>query len=217
MKYILFLFFSLFAFNLIAQEESLVTISVNMPGGGVAQGTGVVIKKLEDAPHALGEGYRSLILTAAHVVEGSSTYNVLYTNGQPVSNSTLVSKDEKADVAILKSWTPSKISPVPLGETIQEEEEIFICSPRGIRRTKVSAMDENEIFADVFFVSGESGSPVLNSKKEVIGVVSGGNTWFKDKKFEIRKNVLPNSEKEFRVSTWPGRMGHIFSIKKIIK
>jgi S1-C subfamily serine protease len=214
MRIVFLLICFLFASQAVAQEESLVTIKVKLGGNSFAQGTGAVIKKLKDAPQ---DGYYSYILTAAHVIEGGSTFTLLYPNGVKVERAKLVSQNKTADVAVLEGWTPNSIPPIPLAEKVQEDEEIFVYSPRGVRRTKVSAMDENEIYADTFFVSGESGSPILNNKKEVVGVVSGGNHWFKDKKFEIRTDVRPESPKELRIGTWPARMGHIFSIRKIVK
>jgi len=214
MRILLFISFILFSGNLLAQEESLVTIKVKLSGNTFAQGTGSVIKKLKDAPQ---NGYYSYVLTAAHVIEGGSSFTLLYPNGVNVERARLISQDKTADVAILEGWTPNSINPIPLAESVEEEEEIFIYSPRGVRRTKISVVNKNEIYADVFFVSGESGSPVLNNKKEVVGVVSGGNQWLENKKFEIRKDVRPDSATEKRIATWPGRMGNIFSIRKILK
>jgi len=200
--------------NLLAQEEALVTIKVKLSDNRFAQGTGAVVKKLKDAPQ---DGYYSYVLTAAHVIEGGSSFTLLYPNGINVERARLISQDKEADVAVLEGWTPNSINPIPLAEGVKEEEEIFVYSPRGVRRTKVSVVDKDEIYADIFFVSGESGSPVLNNRKEVVGVVSGGSIWFTDKKFEIRKDVRPNSATEKRIATWPGRMGHVFSIRKILK
>lgn len=214
MRFLLFISFVLFSGSLLAQEESLVTIKVKLSGNTFAQGTGAVVKKLKDAPQ---DGYYSYVLTAAHVIEGGSSFTLLYPNGVNVERARLVSQDKTADVAVLEGWTPNSINPIPLAESVQEEEEIFIYSPRGVRRTKVSVVNKNEIYADTFFVSGESGSPVLNNKKEVVGVVSGGSQWLENKKFEIRKDVRPDSPTEKRIATWPGRMGNIFSIRKIIK
>lgn len=214
MKNWIFAIIVLFSGTLFAQEESLVTIKVTLSNGNLAEGTGAVVKKLKDAPQ---NGYYSHILTAAHVVEGASSAKLLYPNGVEVERARVISRDEKSDVAILEGWTPNSITPIPLANEVKEEEEIFVYSPRGVRRTKVAIMNDTTVYADIMFVSGESGSPVLNNKKEVIGVVSGGHAWFENKKLEIRLDVRQNSAKEKRTATWPGLIGRLDNIRKMVK
>lgn len=214
MKNWIFAIIVFFGGSLLAQEESLVTIKVTLSNGNLAEGTGAVVKKLKDAPK---DGYYSHILTAAHVVEGASSAKLLYPNGVEVERARVISRDEKSDVAILEGWTPNSITPIPLANEIKEEEEIFVYSPRGVRRTRVAIMNDTTVYADIMFVSGESGSPVLNNKKEVIGVVSGGHAWFENKKLEIRLDVRQNSAKEKRTATWPGLIGRLDNIRKMVK
>lgn len=214
MKNWIFAIIVFFGGSLLAQEESLVTIKVTLSNGNLAEGTGAVVKKLKDAPK---DGYYSHILTAAHVVEGASSAKLLYPNGVEVERARVISRDEKSDVAILEGWTPNSITPIPLANEVKEEEEIFVYSPRGVRRTRVAIMNDTTVYADIMFVSGESGSPVLNNKKEVIGVVSGGHAWFENKKLEIRLDVRQNSAKEKRTATWPGLIGRLDNIRKMVK
>lgn len=214
MKNWIFAIIVLFGGVLFAQEESLVTIKVALPNGDIADGTGAVIKKLKDAPE---NGYYSHILTAAHVVEGVTTAKLLYANGVKVDRARVIATHKDSDVAILEGWTPNTVSPIPLADTVQEDEEIFVYSPRGVRRTKIVVMKDVTIYADIFFVSGESGSPVLNNKKEIVGVVSGGHAWFEHKKLEVRIDVMPDSPKEKRTATWPGLIGRLDNIRKQIK
>lgn len=214
MKNWIFAIIVFFGGSLLAQEESLVTIKVTLSNGNLAEGTGAVVKKLKDAPK---DGYYSHILTAAHVVEGASSAKLLYPNGVEVERARVISRDEKSDVAILEGWTPNSVTPIPLANEVKEEEEIFVYSPRGVRRTKVAIMNDTTVYADIMFVSGESGSPVLNNKKEVIGVVSGGHAWFENKKLEIRLDVRQNSAKEKRTATWPGLIGRLDNIRKMVK
>ena len=214
MKNWIFAIIVFFGGSLLAQEESLVTIKVTLSNGNLAEGTGAVVKKLKDAPK---DGYYSHILTAAHVVEGASSAKLLYPNDVEVERARVISRDEKSDVAILEGWTPNSITPIPLANEVKEEEEIFVYSPRGVRRTKVAIMNDTTVYADIMFVSGESGSPVLNNKKEVIGVVSGGHAWFENKKLEIRLDVRQNSAKEKRTATWPGLIGRLDNIRKMVK
>lgn len=212
MRMLFFVFFSMISSLAIAQEESLVTIYGTFPEGR-GSGTGVVIKKMSEAPQ---DGYYGRILTAAHVAEGGQL-ETLYVNGVKALRARLISKDDENDVAIIEGWIPNSVKPVPLAETVQEGEEIFIYSPRGITKTKVSLLREGEIYADTFVVQGDSGAPVLNSKKEVVGVVSGGSFWVNGRKLKIRETVVPNSKQDERTVTWPTRMGNIFSIRKIFK
>lgn len=214
MKNWIFAIIVFFGGSLLAQEESLVTIKVTLSNGNLAEGTGAVVKKLKDAPQ---NGYYSHILTAAHVVEGASSAKLLYPNGIEVERARVISRDEKSDVAILEGWTPNSVDPIPLASEVKEEEEIFVYSPRGVRRSKVAIMNDTTVYADIMFVSGESGSPVLNNKKEVIGVVSGGHAWFENKKLEIRLDVRQNSPKEKRTATWPGLIGRLDNIRKMTK
>lgn len=220
MKGLFFLVVSLISSVAIAQEDSLVTIyakyaerdtngrSIMVEGNG----TGVVIKKLKDAP---GNGYYSYVLTAAHVA--GTDIKTMYPDGTMVERAKVVKKDDKNDVAIIETWTPNSVKPVEMAETITEGDEIFIYSPRGVRRTKVSVVREGEIYADAFSVSGESGSPVLNNQKQVVGVISGGSMWLSEKKFKVRKSVKPKDSEEERTATWPTRMGNVFSIKKLLQ
>lgn len=212
MRMLFFVFFSIISSFVVAQEESLVTIYGTFPEGR-GSGTGVVIKKISEAPQ---DGYYGRILTAAHVAEGRQL-ETLYTNGVKALRARLISKDSENDVAIIEGWIPNSIKPVTLAEKVEEGEEIFIYSPRGITRTKVSLLRKGEIYADTFVVQGDSGAPVLNNKKEVVGVVSGGSFWVDGRKLKIRETVLPNAKQEERVVTWPTRMGNIFSIRKIFK
>ncbi len=198
----------------IAQEDSLVTIYAKESQYRFSTGTGVVIKKIKDAPQ---DGYYSHVLTAAHVVEGASSFDTLYATGIKSERAKLVSKDEENDVAIIEAWTPNTVKPVEVGTTIAEGDAVYICSPRGITKTKISVLVDGEIYADTFVVSGDSGSPVFNESKQVVGVVSGGSFWIENRKLKIRETVVQTSPQDERIVTWPTRMGNIFSIRKILK
>lgn len=209
----LFFTFIIFICNItIAQEESLVTIYADYPEGR-GSGTGIVIKKISDAPQ---DGYYGHILTAAHVAEGKRL-ETLYRNGIKAERATVVSSDSTNDVAIIQSWVPNKVEPIEIAETVKEGEEVFIYSPRGITRTKISLIRKGEAYADTFVVSGDSGAPVLNSNKKIIGVISGGSFWLEDRKLKIRQSVLANAKEDERIATWPTRMANVFSIRKIFK
>lgn len=212
MKILFFVFAMFISSATIAQEESLVTIYADYPEGR-GSGTGIVIKKIGDAPQ---DGYYGHILTAAHVAEGKRL-ETLYRNGVKAERATVVNSDSKNDIAIVHSWIPNKIQPVEIAESLQEGEEVFIYSPRGITKTKISIIRKGEAYADTFVVSGDSGAPVLNIDKKIIGVISGGSFWIEDRKLKIRQNILANAKEDERIVTWPTRMGNVFSIRKIFK
>lgn len=210
---ILFFVFAVFISGLaIAQEESLVTIYANYPEGR-GSGTGIVIKKVGEAPQ---DGYYGHILTAAHVAEGTKL-ETLYRNGIKSERATVVNSDSTNDVAIVHSWVPNKVKPIEIAETVKEGEDVFIYSPRGITKTKISIIRKGEAYADTFVVSGDSGAPVLNVDKKIVGVISGGSFWLEDRKLKIRQSILADAKEDERIVTWPTRMANVFSIRKIFK
>ena len=65
-----------------------------------------------------------------------------------------------------------------------------------------------KIFADVPLLPGDSGGPVFNSNREVVGVISGGWFWYD------AGVKLPNGSK-IR-PTWPARASNIDPIRVLM-
>ncbi|MCL5318096.1 MAG: S1C family serine protease [Thaumarchaeota archaeon] len=156
-------------------EGSVVSISVTLPSGG-AQGSGFVFDNKGD------------IVTNNHVVEGATSIDVTFLNGDTVT-AKLVGRDAYADLAVVQVDTSSrKLTPVPLGDSdkLQVGDQILaIGNPFGLsgsmsegivsqlgRETQGTGgyMLINLIQIDAVVDPGNSGGPLLNMRGEVVGV-----------------------------------------------
>ena len=139
------------------------------------QGSGFVIDQ---------DGY---ILTNNHVVAKAQKIVVTMADGKKV-NATLVGRDPKSDLAIIKVPSAAVQAVAPLGDSDRirpGQKAIAIGNPFGLSHTLttgvVSALKrsirtedgiqiENLIQTDAAINPGNSGGPLLNSNGEVIGI-----------------------------------------------
>lgn len=157
-------------------EGSVVSISVTLPGGGGAQGSGFVFDN------------KGNIVTNNHVVEGATAIDVTFLNGDTVT-AKLVGRDAYADLAVIQVDTSSRqLKPVPLGDSdkLQVGDPILaIGNPFGLsgsmsagivsqlgRETQGTGgyMIIDLIQIDAVVNPGNSGGPLLNMRGEVVGV-----------------------------------------------
>jgi putative serine protease PepD len=139
------------------------------------------------------------IVTNAHVVEGSSSVSIKFSNGKAYS-ARVVGTDASTDLAVLKVDAPvSQLFPLTLGDSsslVVGDQVVAIGSPFGLEGTVtsgiVSALHremtspndfaiDNSIQTDAAINHGNSGGPLLNAEGKVVGVTaqiesnSGGN------------------------------------------
>jgi S1-C subfamily serine protease len=140
-------------------------------------GTGVLIDKAGD------------ILTALHVVQGSTSIKVTFVDGT-VSAATIKTADPANDIAVLTaSQLPHVISPAVLGGPPNIGDPAYVVgNPLGLDGSLsagvISGLNREFHIApgrtltgmiqfDAAVNPGSSGGPLLNAKGQVIGIVTG--------------------------------------------
>jgi S1-C subfamily serine protease len=140
-------------------------------------GTGVIVDSRGD------------ILTALHVVHGATRINVTFFDGT-ASAAAIESSDPTHDIAVLTAARlPSIMSPAVLGAAPQVGDQVFaVGNPLGLVGSLsagvVSGLDRTFRLAngrtmsgmiqfDAAVNPGSSGGPLLNTKGQVIGIVTG--------------------------------------------
>jgi S1-C subfamily serine protease len=146
-------------------------------GGTEDLGTGVIVDTQGD------------ILTALHVVQGASVIKVTFADGT-TSTASVATSDPTHDIAVLEAARlPAVIVPAVLGPNPQVGDETFaVGNPLGLVGSLsagvVSGLDRTFKVAngrtlsgmiqfDAAVNPGSSGGPLLNTKGQVIGIVTG--------------------------------------------
>ncbi len=182
----------------------------------LGNGSAVVVHKFE-AKHK-GGSY-GLVATARHILVSSNkeedpsakwnsinTIRIVYANGKAGTKSDCVWSDAKNDVALIYAWIPDEITPAPIAANCSEVSDLvefagFGGSSKVLRSFTapvLSVSTRDKIYADAFLIVGDSGCPVFNESKEVVGVASGG--WF----WDVERRVI-SSEGISLPTTWPAR------------
>jgi S1-C subfamily serine protease len=161
-----------------AVEAAFVVVQSTGGAAGTGElGSGVIIDSQGD------------ILTALHVVKGSSTIDVTFADGM-TSAATITSSDTSDDIAVLTPSTlPTVVLPAVLGDAPQVGDEVFaVGNPLALEASLsagvVSGLDRTFTPADGQSLSGmiqfdaavnpgSSGGPLVNTKGQVIGIVTG--------------------------------------------
>jgi S1-C subfamily serine protease len=147
------------------------------PGGTEDLGTGVIVDTQGD------------ILTALHVVEGASVIKVTFADGT-TSTASIATADPTHDIAVLDAGRlPAVIVPAVLGPGPEVGDETFaVGNPLGLVGSLsagvISGLDRTFKVAngrtlsgmiqfDAAVNPGSSGGPLLNTKGQVIGIVTG--------------------------------------------
>lgn len=146
----------------------------------VYSGTGNGLQKL-------GTGFfisDHIVITNHHVIEGGSQIVVKMMSGEIFNVSKILARSKKFDYAILDVAIDVKVTPIPVSIFEPEigEDVVIIGNPQGLEFTLskgvVSAIrdQENEkraiIQFDAAISQGNSGSPVINLRGEVIGIAT---------------------------------------------
>jgi S1-C subfamily serine protease len=162
-----------------AVEDGVVVVQAFRHGspGSEDLGTGVMIDKAGD------------ILTALHVVNGSTSIRVTFVDGT-VSTATIKTADPADDIAVLTaSRLPQVISPAVLGGAPAIGDPAYVVgNPLGLDGSLsagvISGLNRDFHVApgrtltgmiqfDAAVNPGSSGGPLLNAKGQVIGIVTG--------------------------------------------
>lgn len=135
------------------------------------------------------------VLTAAHVLIGCKEIEVYYRDGSNFKAQVqFVGEVKVNDVAVLTVFVPETITPLRISrKPVKYSMPIMsIGMPLGITYVithgtvaKPDFMNDFAFLADITVYKGMSGGPVLNSKNEIVGIVSailsteeGGSTGF---------------------------------------
>lgn len=159
--------------NILKQKESVVTVFIVKEGKTIASGSGFSVQPSGN------------IITNYHVIEGyfkASGISIVVKSedGRLANASEIVSFDEKHDIAKIK-LVDSTLLPqlsMALSSPKQGEDVYVIGSPMGLETTIstgiVSSIRGEDKFIQITapISSGSSGSPVLNSKGEVVGIAT---------------------------------------------
>jgi serine protease Do len=124
------------------------------------------------------------ILTNYHVVEGTNKVTVKLADRREL-DATVVGRDAKSDIALIKVAAPTALNPAPLGDSSLLEAGDWVVamgSPFGLDRTLtagiVSAKSRriaasayyDYIQTDASINPGNSGGPLLNLQGRVVGI-----------------------------------------------
>ena len=175
---------ALFAIPLSAQSKG------NLPPEAIyAQSKGSVVTILtfdaNKAPLAQGSGFvvaKNRVATNYHVLAGSSTASIVFSDGSVVTAKSIVGASQPQDIAIVEAETGSRL-PLPLGDELQLKvgETVYaIGAPNGLTASLsnglVSAFRQDEgqflIQITAAIAPGSSGGPLFNSHGQVVGVTT---------------------------------------------
>ncbi|MBI2161822.1 MAG: trypsin-like peptidase domain-containing protein [Candidatus Rokubacteria bacterium] len=144
-----------------------------------------------DERRSTGSGFvidrSGLIATNSHVVEGAETIQVRLSDGRRFAG-TLVGRDGRVDLALLKIEGATKLAPLPLGDSNQLRVGEFVMAlghPFGLEQSvsfgivsrkgaplTLAAPGFDFIQTDAAINPGNSGGPLVNMAGQVIGVNS---------------------------------------------
>ena len=200
----------------IAQHHHSI-VEISSAGG---TGTGVVVEIDDSKP--LKGGFEGYVLTAYHVVQddnGEHKIKIKYRNGKKARKCRIVHSDEQKDVALLWVWVPDGIPASPVAtDPIESGDKLEFaglgggsklkCCIRHFAAIASSPSSLEKIFADVPLLPGDSGGPVFNEKREVVGIISGGWFWF-------NSGITTPSGSLVR-TTWPARASNVGPLQTLI-
>jgi Tfp pilus assembly protein PilF len=142
----------------------------------------------EGEPLAQGSGFfiseNGNVVTNRHVLEDSNRAEIKTAKGETYSITKILAEDKEGDIVLVSVEIPPKIAhPLQVSSSIPEvgERILVIGNPLGLEQTVsdgiVSAVRDIPAFGNIIQItapisSGSSGSPVVNTKGEVIGVAT---------------------------------------------
>src|SRR5271157_1581267 len=129
------------------------------------------------------------VITNLHVINGSSNVNIITGDGRTYQAKNVLAKDISSDLVCFSVNIPSQlVFPIELNTTLPKvgEDICVIGYPEGLEKYvessnsgSISSVETTDEYGDVLRIDvsispGNSGSPVLNMKREVIGVATLG-------------------------------------------
>lgn len=183
-------------------------------------GTGVLIHVDTARPNStLRLGY---VLTASHVVaqdKGRGTIELIFGNGFVSRGNKVSVSNKEFDIGVVPVWIPNGILPAKLatngaiaGDKLEFAGlggELRISELRHFGGTASLTTNRKLVYADVALLAGDSGGPVFNDRREVVGIISGGWQWFDKGLRNKRGHPLP--------ITWPARACNTAEIRRILQ
>ncbi len=196
-------------------HDAVVRVSV-----GQASGTGTIVSVDRSKPS--GTGFEGYCVTAYHVVRErpeSNAIKVHYRNGKSARKCKLVAFNDEYDTALLWVWVPDKLVAARVATTpVKGLDQLELCGLGGnsrlnccLRSFSASASlptTDNQLFADVSLLPGDSGGPVFNSNRELAGVISGGWLWW--------EAGVRGKSGEHIMATWPARASNSTVLRKLL-
>ena len=158
-------------------------------------GCGVVFRIDKTTPN--GSGFNGWVLTAAHVVSdlgasggltrASGGVGIQFQNKRKAKDCKIVAFDSEHDIAILWTWVPedAAVAQIAVEPIIRGDRVEFVGLGGGTEPSdpirhfygfSSYPTTEDVIYADTCLLPGDSGGPIFNREKELVGVISGG--WF---------------------------------------
>lgn len=184
------------------QLDSVVAISTD---GNSVTGSGVIVAADGEAKD---DGRMGYAMTANHVVDRDSGWFVKFRNGRIARHCVVVARDEPNDIALVRVWVPDSVSAVKVGDVKPGERVEFAGHGakgnllRHFRSHAANQSGPDRLFADTWLMPGDSGGPVFNDNREVVGVISGGWFWIE----RAERNV-----------TWPARAAGVKPIRAMME
>ena len=192
-------------------------VEVTTSGGS---GTGVLIKV--DKDRQVKDGFEGLVLTAWHVIQddiADGKIKVTYKNKRRARGCRVVEFDEATDVAVLWVWVPEGVEAAKLAtKPVRPGDKLVLVGLGGgtnlhacVRAFEASASPptkQEKIFADVPLLPGDSGGPVFNENREVVGIISGGWFWW--------DSGLKTASGAYIRTTWPARASNLGPIHNLM-
>lgn len=115
----------------------------------------------------------NLILTVAHGVDSKDdNYKIFFENNLDFWEATLIFKDEKNDIAILKSEKNFQNFKNISFWKIELDDFIFFYKWDNFERLKIEKINDSKIFVKYNFSKWDSGSIFYNNKKEIIWILT---------------------------------------------
>ena len=198
-------------------DHLLSVVRIDIDG---AQATGVVAKLNENETKA--NGIECYILTAYHVVEEckeEKAIQITYHTGDRIRECKIIAFDAQHDVALLKTWAPKEVdAAIPATDSVGDKMYVEFAGLGGsaeldaLRHFSSRATQPTNgqfIYADETLLPGDSGGPVFNRSKKLVGIISGGWFWW-DAGIKSDAGVPI-------LSTWPARASNLDVIQELLK
>lgn len=115
----------------------------------------------------------NIILTVAHWVDTKEdNYKIFFDKNNFFSNAKLIFKDEKKDIAFLKTNTNFKNFKKIIFWNVSENDYIFYYKWDDFERVKISKIENEKIFIKNIFEKWDSWTIFYNNKKEIVWILS---------------------------------------------